>query len=365
MLDNAHLRRQFPAVERELYLDAAFQTPLCLPVRSALDAFHDTAVAAAGPKARWLERAEQVRAKLATLIGAAPEEVAFTKNTSEALNICANGLRWESGDNVLLVEGEHPNHAYAWLAKRPAGLEVRQVPTDKGWLDADTFAPYVDARTRAIGLSHVMFHSGQRNDVAGIAELGVPVVVDAMQSVGVMALDLTGATAIAAGGHKGLLTPQGIGFLRAPAALSPTYVATAGVANVPPGLVAGDEPIELHADARRFEIGNLNLAAIHALGAALELLDGIGVARIEEHVLDLGDRLIACADELGIDVVGPRERRRRSHIYVLDLPGPRWPRFLAERGVRVSTVRDGIRVSFGLYSIADDVEQFAEVLRRA
>lgn len=335
MLDNAHLRRQFPAVERELYLDAALQTPLCLPVRSALDAFHDTAVAAAGPKERWLARAEEVRARLAALIGAAPDEVAFTKNTSEGLRIGADGLRWEPGDNVLMVEGEHPNHAHVWLSKRPAGLEIRRVPADKGWLDAGTFAPHVDARTRAIGLSHVMFHSGQRNDVAGIAELGVPVVVDAMQSAGVLALDLSGATAVAAGGHKGLLTPHGIGFLRAPP------------------------------DARRFELGNLNLAGIHALGAALELLDDIGVARIEDHVLDLGDRLIACADELGIGIVGPRERRRRSHIHVLDLPGPRWPRFLAERGVRVSAVPDGIRVSFGLYSTADDVDRLAEVLRGA
>lgn len=370
-LDAARLRRHFPAVERMLYLDAAAQAPLALPVRAALDAFHDAALHTAGPKGPWLARVEEVRAKLGSLIGTSHSEVAFTKNASEGLNICAHGIAWEPGDNVLVAEGEHPNHAYAWLAQRSRGLEVRLVPAATGWLAADTFAPYLDGRTRAIALSHVAFHSGQRNDVAAISALarahGAAVVVDATQSIGVLEIDAAalGATAIAAGGHKGLLAPHGVGFLHtAQADLVPTYVATAGVANVRPDLVAGPEPVELRADATRFEIGNFNLAGIHGLGAALDLLADAGIGRVERHVLSLGDQLIACADERGVDLVGPREQEHRSHIYVLRLTDPRWPGFFADEGVRVSTVRDGIRVSFGLFSTCDDVTRFAEVLRR-
>jgi selenocysteine lyase/cysteine desulfurase len=218
-----------------------------------------------------------------------------------------------------------------------------------------------------------MFHSGQRNDLASIIALAkrhnIEVVVDVMQSVGILPLDVTGmdAFAVASGTHKGLLTPQGLGFLctsRDSAQLPPTYVAAAGVANLQPDLVAGPESVEVRANARRFEIGNFNLAAIYGLGAALMLIDRVGVPKIEEHVLDLGDQLLAGVDQLGIKLVGPREREHRSHIYVLGITGPDWPAFLITEGVRISHVRDGIRVSFGLYNNPDDVDRFMNIVRR-
>ncbi|WP_328773126.1 aminotransferase class V-fold PLP-dependent enzyme [Streptomyces sp. NBC_00286] len=376
-IDIAQLRSRFPAADQFLYLDAAHQTPLSLTVRAGLDAFYDQALHTAGPKTHWLTSVEEVRARLAGFLGASPREIAFTKNTSEGLNIAAHGLRWEPGDNALLLEGDHPNLLYACLGLRAKGLEVRLVPQDGGpgkkWADADTFAPYVDARTRAIALSHVMFHSGQRNDVAAVARLakrhGAEVVVDAMQSLGVLDVDARelGVTALAAGCHKGLLVPQGLGLLFTPydaERLPPTYTALAGMADTDEDLVIGTEQVKLRPDAQRFEIGNFNLPAIHALGAALDLFEEVGVRRVEEHVLDLGDRLIEHLDALGIPLVGPRERERRSHIYALALQAPGWPEFLASENVRVSSVRDGIRVSFGLYNSSDDVDLLAGILRR-
>lgn len=368
----AQLRRLFPATENMLYLDAAYQTPLSVPVRAELEAFYESALNAAGPKEKWLERVDEVRARLAHFLGASPDEIAFTKNTSEGLNICSNGSRWEPGDNVLLAEEDHPNNVYAWLAKRSDGLDVRLVPADKAWLDAETFAPYHDSRTRLISLSHVMFHSGQRNDIESIISFarahGTGVVVDAMQSTGVLPMNVAtlGATAVVSGSHKGLLTPHGLGFLYTPSnndLISPTYVGAAGVANLRPDLFVDGGQIELHVGARRFELGNFNIAAIHALGAAIELLEDIGVAKIEDHVLGLGDQLIANCDELGVGLVGPREREHRSHIYVLNLTAPQWREFFVDRRVRVSAVRGGIRVSFGLYNNSHDVDRFAEHLR--
>ncbi|WP_232666509.1 aminotransferase class V-fold PLP-dependent enzyme [Pseudonocardia sp. TRM90224] len=370
---NAEIRAHFPVTDRMLYLDAAHQTPLAVPVRASLDAFLDEAQFTAGPKAGWLDRVEQVRAQLAGLLGVGAGEIAFTKNTSEGLNIAAHGLRWAPGDNVVLLASEHPNNAYAWLSQRAAGLEVRQVPDDKTWADAETFAAAVDGRTRAIALSHVMFHSGQRNDVESVVALarsvGAEVVLDAMQSVGVLPVDAgaLGVAALAAGSHKGLLVPQGLGFLYTATdtdVLAPTYVGTAGVANTSDDLVAGPDAVVLRPDAHRFEIGNYNLPAIHALGGALDLLGSIGLPAIAEHLLDLGDRLIGHLDRLGIGLLGPRERDRRSHIHVLDLPDAGWPPYLAASGVRLSPVRDGLRVSFGIYNTAEDVDRLAVIVER-
>jgi selenocysteine lyase/cysteine desulfurase len=88
------------------------------------------------------------------------------------------------------------------------------------------------------------------------------------------------------------------------------------------------------------------------------------VEAIYGHVLDLGDRLIQHLDDLGVGLIGPRMRAHRSHIYVLDLPAEAWGKYLAEESVRVSPERDGIRVSFGLFNTAEDVDRLAEVIRR-
>jgi len=116
--------------------------------------------------------------------------------------------------------------------------------------------------------------------------------------------------------------------------------------------------------ARRFEIGNHNLPALHALGVSLDFISSIGVGNIAEHVLDLGDQLVEEMDRQGLRIVGPRLRERRSHICVLDLPGEGWIEYLAANNVRVSPERDGVRVSFAMFNTSDEVAQLADIIRR-
>jgi selenocysteine lyase/cysteine desulfurase len=371
--DPAAIRREFPVVQRMLYLDSAHQTPLATSVRAALESFYDEGHDYAGPKPVWLARVEQVRERIARLIGADPSEIAFTKNTSEGLNIAANAMPLAPGDNVLMIDGDHPNNAYAFLNLRRKGVDVRFVPLRGDTATAETFAPHIDRRTRAISLSHVTFHAGHRFDIEGIGRLardkGIYFSVDAMQSVGVVPLDVgkSGASMVAFGCHKGLLVPQGLGVLYARAGqseLQPAYLAVAGLADPPADLVARVDNMQLRADAGRFEIGNFNLPDIHGLAASLALIEAIGVETIYSHVLDLGDRLIQHLDDLGVRLVGPRTRTCRSHIYVLDLPAEAWVGYLAEEKVRVSPERDGIRVSFGVFNTIEDVDRFAEIVRR-
>ncbi|MGE3994303.1 MAG: aminotransferase class V-fold PLP-dependent enzyme, partial [Variibacter sp.] len=331
--DVAAVRQEFPVVQRMLYLDSAHQTPLASSVRAALESFYTEGHEFAGPKSVWLQRVEDVRARLAKLIGADASEVAFTKNTSEGLNIAATAIPFAAGDNVLMVAGDHPNNAYAFLNLGRKGVEVRFVPLRSGTADATTFAEHIDNRTKAISLSHVTFHAGHRFDIEGIGRLArdkkLYFIIDAMQSVGVVPLDVKAAHAclVAFGCHKGLYVPQGMGALyvrKDLTELQPAYLAFAGLANPPADLVARVDNMQLREDAGRFEIGNFNLPDIHALAASLSLVERLGVDQVYAHVLTLGDRLIEHLDRLGIGLVGPRERKYRSHIYVLDLPAQDW-----------------------------------------
>lgn len=369
------IRREFPVTKNSLYFNSANRTPIAASVRERVISLYDDAHATGGDKPAWYQEVEIVRSKIATLIGATPNEIAFTKNTSEGLNMAANAIPWQPGDNVLLAEGEHPNNIYAWLGLRSKGLEVRLVPIKEGWINADTFAPYIDERTRVISLSHITFHPGQRHDVEDLAQLckerGIHLVLDAMQSVGVTNVDVSslGVSMLAAGCHKGLMALPGHGFFYCNNSLAselhPAYVSTAGIANPPADFMVGLDPFELQSGTRRFEIGNYNYPGIRALNASLDLINSVGVSNIEEHVLSLGDHLINRLNEFDIDLVGPSSpRERRSHINVLDLPASEWFDYLTENKVVVTDARGSIRVAFAMFNSHNEVDQLAHIIKK-
>ncbi|RFB90693.1 aminotransferase [Rhizobium leguminosarum bv. trifolii] len=366
------VRKLFPAVEKMTYLDSGFQTPMSKPVKDALETFISEGYETAGPKSVWIDRIEQTRAKVAGLFGAVVEEIAFTKNTSEAMNIAANALPLKAGDNVLMIHGDHPNNAYAFLNLKKKGVEIRFIPMPEV-VNADSFRPYIDANTKAISMSQVTFHAGHRFDIFGVGRLckekNLYYVLDIMQAVGVVPIDAkkVGATFIGCGTHKGLLVPQGLGLLywdRTRTELEPAYLAAISLANPPADFIARPDDMAPAPTAGRFELGNFNLPAIQALGAALDLIGELGIEKIQAHCFDLGDRLIAGLDVLGVNLVGPRDRLNRApHIYVAALPAEEWIDYFASKDVRVSPERDGVRISLGMFNTEADIDRFLAVVK--
>jgi selenocysteine lyase/cysteine desulfurase len=365
------IRREFPVTKTMLYFDSAHQAPLSASVKAGFEKFLAEAFTTAGPKSVWLDRVEQVRARIAALLGAEVSEIAFTKNTSEGLNIAANALPLRSGDNIVMAQGDHPNNTYAFLRLLRKGVEVRFVPMTEV-VNAQSFESSINERTRAISLSHVTSHAGHRFDVADVSRFcrarNLYLVADVIQSIGFLPVNVKtlGVSLLASGSHKGLLVPQGLGFLYCDKTLDlePVYLAAASLAEAPANLTAPPDHICLKPGARRFEIGNYNLPAMYALSAALELIEEVGVENIERHVLDLGDYLIERIDEIGINLVGPRGREHRSHIYVLDLPANEWLAYFSKNNVRVSAVRGCIRVSFGMFNTTDEIDQLVNIIKR-
>jgi selenocysteine lyase/cysteine desulfurase len=370
--DVAAVRKSFPAAEHVVYLDSGFQTPLSRPVKEAYEHFLWEGYETAGPKRIWLNRLEETRAKVASFLGAKPHEIAFTKNTSESMNIAANALPLRAGDKVLMIHGDHPNNAYAFLNLRKKGVEIVFIPmTDV--VNAESFRPHIDARTRAISMSHVTFHAGHRFDVESVGELcarhSLYFVVDVMQAIGVVPIDAKAMKAafIGSGTHKGLLVPQGLGLLywdSSRTELEPAYLAAASLAEPPQDFIARPDNMALLATAGRFELGNFNLPAIQGLSAAIDFINQVGIENIQRHCFDLGDHLIERLDRLGIGLVGPRDRKHRApHIYVIALPAADWLDCFTQSGIRVSPERDGIRVSLGMFNTTADIDRLVEAIR--
>lgn len=104
------VRNQFPIMKEYIYLDVGNQAALPLFITRVLEDHYRDQQVSGGNKDRWLEIVADCRKNFAELINARPSEIAFVKNTSEGLNIAANGIRFRSGDNVILNYDEHPNN---------------------------------------------------------------------------------------------------------------------------------------------------------------------------------------------------------------------------------------------------------------
>ncbi|GAB3442770.1 cysteine desulfurase [Actinophytocola sediminis] len=329
---------------------------------------------------------EGARDKMAAFVNApSRDEVIFTKNTSEAINLVARVLgdagpdhRVGAGDEIVITEMEHHSNIVPWhqLAER-TGATVKWLPiTDEGRLDLSTLDSVVTERTKIVSLTHVSNLLGTINPVDVVIrrarEVGALVLVDASQSAPHLPLDVAalGADFVAITGHK-MLGPTGIGVLWGRAAL---------LAELPPFL-GGGEMIELvtmerstfAAAPHKFEAGTPPIAEAVGLGAAIDYLTSVGMSAIAAHEHELTAYVIDRFAEVdGLTVIGPNTALDRVAEVSFSLAGIHphdVGQILDEQGIAVrvghhcarpAVVRFGIpattRASFYLYNTRAEVD---------
>mgnify|MGYP000327600122 FL=1 len=337
------IRQDFPILSRTVgqhplvYLDSAntSQKP-----RQVVDAIaehylqHNANVARAmhvlGAEAT--EAYEDARSLVAFFIGAAaPEEIIFTKNASEALNLAANtlGSRLGPGDEVVISVMEHHSNIVPWqLVCEQTGATLRWFDvTDEGRLDLEAAERdnLINDRTKVVSIAHVSNVLGTRNPVADIAakahQVGAVVVVDASQSVPHQSVDVTalGADLVAFTGHK-MCGPTGIGVLWGRGEL---------LESLPPFLGGGEmiEVVEMThstyaAAPHRFEAGTPPIAQAAGLGAAVEYLRSIGMDAISTHEHELTAYMLQKLTSIdGLLLLGPAEAIERGSACSFNLEG--------------------------------------------
>jgi selenocysteine lyase/cysteine desulfurase len=215
----ADARALFPITKKYTYLNHAAVTPHPTPVAEAMTEFiADMRDEGSANVERWMQRVEEVRGLAARLIGAAAEEIAFTRNTSHGLLLVANGIDWRGGDNIITAQGEFPANVYPWVLLKRLGVETRFAPAHDGRILIDDLTRLIDSKTRLVALSFVEFDTGFRNDLAAIGQLcrerGVYLCVDGIQGLGAIPLDVSKVPIdfLSAGAPKWLMGPIGSGF---------------------------------------------------------------------------------------------------------------------------------------------------------
>lgn len=385
----AEAYRDFPAAEELTYLDVAARSVFPQCVREALDRHLDHRMRVGADKQKLFALIEETRRCFATLVQADPEEITFTKNVSEGLNMVATGLDWRPGDNVVLCpQLEHPANVYPWLNLRRLGVEVRTVPPRAGAIPVEAMLARADERTRVITASSVTFAPGFRMDLDGLGracrERGIMFVVDAAQSVGVLVTDVRRSCidALSVSTQKGLLGLYGMGFLYCRREwadrMQPAYLARFGVdLGEAHEASMGEFDFRLRPAALRFDLGNYNFVAAAAVNASIQYLQQWGPAAVETYVLDLSHALALGMLDLGLPVCGGAPGAHLAHIVSvgnLGLGGhdstedPRFAAlhtYLVENQVRLSIRRGILRFSLHIHNTLRDIERVLDLIKRA
>jgi selenocysteine lyase/cysteine desulfurase len=208
----AEVRAQFPALAAWTYLNTATFGQLPARATEAVAAhFARRDRLACMDYMEWFDDADRIRESIARLIRCDASDVAFIPNASTALSLLLGGLDWKTGDNVVTLQDEFPNHYYYAEHLRHRGVEFVETPFD-GFYGA------VTSSTRVVAISTVNYSTGFRAPLEEIAAFlrprGVPLYVDGTQSVGALQIDISSIRPdmFAVDGYKWMLAPNGAGF---------------------------------------------------------------------------------------------------------------------------------------------------------
>jgi cysteine desulfurase/selenocysteine lyase len=341
-LDPARIKRDFPILERTVrdgkplvYLDSAATSQKPRAVLDAERAYYETCNAAVHRGAHQLaeeatEAYEAARAAIAAFVGAQPQEIVYTKNATESLNLAAYAFSNATalsaqegnpaqdprfllapGDNIVVSEMEHHANLVPWQeACAKTGAELRWLGvTDDGRLDLTDIDRVIDERTKAVSVVHQSNILGTINPVADVMrrahEMGAVGIVDACQSLPHMPVNIheLGADLVAWSGHK-MLGPTGIGFLWG----------TSEILEAMPPFLTGGSMIEIvqlerstYAKApQKFEAGTQMVAQTIGMRAAVDYLRALGMDAVQAHEHELtGYALERLASLPGVSVIGP------------------------------------------------------------
>ncbi len=396
-MDPTAARACFPGTRDCVFLDAACVSLLPVQAAAALQRLTQELLTCPARDASAqhiaLDRsADQPRHEAARLIGARPEDVALIESTTQGLQAIAATVPLGPGDTVLVGATEFMGLAVPWIPRQATqGFRLEVVPHRDGRLLAEDFARVVDSHTRMILLSSVQWNNGYRADLAAFSELArarnLILVVDAIQQLGAVALDVgrTPVDFLVTGGHKWLNAPVGRGFLyvhpRWQERLRPAAWGYLNICQPPEGwanyfatpTIPAVRDYDFHRDARAFEVGGTaNYPGNAALGAALALINELGIDAISGYVLDLTEELLEGLRRAGTTVVTPPERASRSGIVTCTLgrgvaADTALLQQLLDRRILISqrftAGVGGLRVSVHFFNNRDDIGRLTEAMR--
>lgn len=360
----------FPAAQTQCYLDTAAEG---LPPQRVFDALneyaHEKSRGTPGRR-RHYEVQQEAEAAVASLLGAPKDNVVLLGNTSDALNLLAQGIDWNPGDEVVVGDLEFPSNVVVWLRLRARGVRLLVVASSNGETRLEDWTSRISERTRLVSVSQVSYKSGTQIPFlpelsAAAHNAGALFVVDATQALGRVPVQVDGVDYLVASSYKWLLATHGLGVVYcAPALRERLQHATAGWYSIDqvfhPDRFSTYTP---KTNAGCLQAGMPNFPALYAMNASVRFLLDVGVGKLDAHLKPLVERLRAGLVAQGREMLTPPGAEFASGIVSFSNPEPEaLMAQLAQRGIVVWGGDGRIRASLHLYNDESDVDRLLSAL---
>ena len=329
-IDSDKVRADFPIFEKRIngkpivYFDNACQSLRPKQVVDKMTEYYLEYPACGGRSGHSLgrkvdEEVKKSRKTLSKFFNAKENEMIFTKNTTESVNLIAYGIDWKAGDSVLISDKEHNSNLIPWQQLKEKGVKL--IIFKFG--NIDDFESKLNKNVRLVSFVHTSNVDGTSQPAEKMAKMAHDnkslILLDAAQSAPHKQIDVRklGVDFMACSGHK-MLGPSGTGLL---------YAKEGSMDDMKPFMTGGETVIDSTYDSatfenvpNRYEAGLQHYAGIIGFGAAVEYLGKIGMKNIAEHELKLNSLV---TKEIGneVQLIGPMDARERSGMFSFNIKG--------------------------------------------
>jgi len=361
-------RKQFPHTWTDMiYMNHAAISPLSFRVREAVGKYLEKRSLSDIECFPWAPKmAFEGKKLIAERLGTTPDRIAYVMNTADGLNVLASGLDWKQGDRVLLYRYEYPTNVYPFLIRKRDGVEVDLYDAPYHRITVDVIKEHLTPETKVLSLSMVQFSTGYLADIETIGKLcrerNIIFCLDAIQAFPHMSFDVEkwNVDFISVGGHKWLMSPEGIGFIyvskRVQEHISQSWMGSTSVRN--PFDHFNFDVERIRPDAGRYENGTMNYPGIAALKASLELQQEYGFDEVRKHTLFLTSRFADLFKQRGVKIVSPQGVGETSGIIAVEIENADdiFKKLMA-KDIHVAVRRGFLRISPFFYNTEEEVKK--------
>lgn len=311
------------------------------------------------------------REKLGRLLNCEPNRVTWVDNVSNGMNLLANSLEWQNGDEIILNDMEFPANVYPFLNLQAKGVVVKIVKSREGKVLIEDLREAITNRTKLVSISYVQFFSGYRSDLVELGKLckynNIIFSVDVIQAAGAFSIDVKSMNIdfLCGGTQKWLMGLQGLSYMYIAEKLQQKMKqAFVGWLSVKDYWNLLNYDLTLKDDTQSFFNGSVNLIGIVAADTNLGMFLSFGIERIEKHVLENTKYLQDGLKSLGINsMLYGEEEKHLSGIVTFGLEDAEDFRTLAEKNNIVFELRQGkIRLAPHFYNIKTEFDKLLNLL---
>ena len=377
--DEAFRREAFPACRDRIFMAHAAVTAIPQVAISAMDEFNRASSTGELDYSKvLLKDMDEVRVSAARLIQSSPDEIALLGPTSLGLSLVANGISWNEGDEIITYLDDYPANVYPWKFLERKGVKVVYLqPSETGAITPELVEAAMTPKTRLLALASNNFLTGFRLDTEAIGVLarkhGALFCLDAIQTCGAFETLAKDVDFMSADSHKWMLGPMTAGIVYVDKnrfeELEPSLLGAWNVKS--PNFIAQDA-VEFEPGGRRYEPGVLNSQGLVGMRASLDMLNELGISKVESRLLELKAAICGGLEALGLKVVGPQTGINASGITSFTDPAdPKgieslYP-FLLEKNVVLSFRHDRagvpyLRLSPHFYNTHAEIEAVLEAI---